>query len=99
MRGGKRTSSTRSIRTRSSTSRTRQIPARPSATSWRSNARSWAITEETRAAVIAIAAASGLRVRQILLRDQWWNVYSGRMEAFRKHDELHGALIGADATG
>ena len=42
--GGRRTSSTPSIRTPSSTSPIRQIPARPSAISWRSNARNSAIT-------------------------------------------------------
>jgi ATP-binding cassette subfamily C protein len=57
------------------------------------------IPEETRAAVIAIAAASGLRVRQILLRDNWWNEYSGPMVAFRKEDGLPVALIRAGATG
>src|ERR1017187_3147400 len=44
MRGSRRISSTRSIRTRPSTSRTRRTPARRSAISWRSNARSWATT-------------------------------------------------------
>ena len=57
------------------------------------------IPEEGDAGVVAMAARSGLRAREVLLHGDWWKDYSGPMVAFRKNDGLPVALIRTGATG
>jgi ATP-binding cassette subfamily C protein len=57
------------------------------------------IPGESRSGVVALAVAAGLRVREILLRENWWYEYSGPMVAFRKEDGLPVALIRGGSTG
>jgi len=57
------------------------------------------IPAEPRSGVVALAALAGLRVREILLRENWWYDYSGPMVAFRKDDGLPVALIRGGSTG
>lgn len=55
------------------------------------------LPEGSRSAVVAVANASGLRVRQVLLREEWWKQYFGPMVAFRERTPV--ALIRRRAGG